>query len=357
MQLRTLVVALFAALALAPHALAGPNLLLGVDDDTTRWMTQPAKLTPIYRELGARTVRVTVQWQPGASQLSNTDRVQLDRVGISTWGFRLVLVVDGPPDQPPADAAGRSQYCGFVADILRRYVFVNDVVVWTEPNSATFWRPQAGAPAAYEALLAQCWDAAHTVRPGVNLIAASAPHQNPAAWYAGIGDAYRASGRAQPILDTVGHNAYPETSGESPFARHTGTSIDEGDYDRLMAVLTSAFGGTGQPLPGQHGVSIWYMEDGFQTKVVPSARRLYSGVETDRYAISEAKQADQITAAIKLAYCQPYVGAFFNFELQDETSLAGWQSGLIRADWTAKPAFYAYRDALIAVVRHRIVCK
>jgi hypothetical protein len=356
MRFRTLLISLFAALAVVPSASAGTGLILGVDDDMARWMNPAGALSPIYRELGVRAVRVTMQWQPGQTQLTSRNRIELDRAGVATWGLRLVVAVDGPADSPPLDETGRDQYCSFVGNLLRRYTTVNDIVIWTEPNSGTFWRPQPGAPAAYEALLADCYDVAHGVRPKVNVIAASAPHQNPVAWFAGLGDALRASGRRAPILDTVGHNAYPQTSGEDPSARHSGNVLDQGDYDRLVSVLGTAFGGTGQPLPGQNGVSIWYMEDGFQSRIT-TGRQLYTGAETDRYAVTEDKQAQLVGDAIRLAYCQPLVGAWFNFELKDETQLSGWQSGLVRADWSAKPSFYAFRDALVEVVQHRVRCK
>ena len=356
MRLRTLLIFLVAAFVVVPSAAAGQKLLLGVDDDQARWMNPAGALTPLYREIGVSAVRVTLQWQPGQTQLSKTNRVELDRAGVATWGLRLVLAVDGPADNPPADAGSRDAYCTFVANVLRRYQTIGDVVIWTEPNSGTFWRPQAGAPTAYEALLARCWDLAHAARPTANVIAASAPHQNPGAWFAGMGAALKASGRTQPILDTFGHNAYPETSGEDPSAKHTGASLDQGDYDRLVATLRSAFAGTSQPAPGQGNTSIWYMEDGFQTRLT-TARHLYTGSETDKYAITEDKQADAVSEAIRLAYCQPYVGAWFNFELRDETSLAGWQSGLLRADWSAKPAFYSFRDAVVDIAKRRVVCK
>ena len=128
----------------------------------------------------------------------------------------------------------RNDYCAFVASLLHRYPGVSDVVIWNEPNSSHFWRPQYGpdgtslAPAAYEALLARCWDVLHAARPSVNVIAASSPrgqrqpgcvlqrlplagHLLPQAR-----PAYRASGRQRPILDTVGHNPYPVTNAERP---------------------------------------------------------------------------------------------------------------------------------------------
>ena len=141
----------------------------------------------------------------------------------------------------------------------------------------------------------------------MNVIATSAPHGKPATWFAGLGAAYRASGRTQPIFDTVGHNGYPQTSAEAPSARHAKGPIDEGDLGRLLAALTKAFGGTAQPLPGQGRVTVWYLEDGFQS-IPGGPRALYSGVETDKQPVSEDEQAAQLTAAVELAYCQPAVG-------------------------------------------------
>jgi hypothetical protein len=188
----------------------------------------------------------------------------------------------------------------------------------------------------------------------VNVIATSAPHARPGDWYRALGRAYRASARALPIFDTIGHNAYPETSAEAPSARHRKRSIDEGDLDRLLRALDAGFAGTGQPLPGENGVTVWYLEDGFQTS--SADRGLYTGAETDPRPVSEAEQASQLSAAVALAYCQPAVGAFFNFELRDDSALDGWQSGLLRPDWTAKPAFAAYEQAAADVRNGAISC-
>src|SRR5205807_901043 len=129
----------------------------------------------------------------------------------------------------------------------------------------------------------RCWDALHAVRRGVNVIAASSPRGNdnpsassnvshsPVNFYLKLGEAYRASGRRLPIFDTVGHNPYPSSNAERPWTRHpASTTIGEGDYDKLMSVLEEAFGGTAQPLPGEGRVSIWYMEQGFETAVDPA---------------------------------------------------------------------------------------
>ena len=300
-------------------------------------------------------VRVTLNYTQGETFPTGTERTELQRVGTASRRIRTVLAVTGQPSAPPLDDASRASFCGFIANVVRRYPSIHDIAIWTEPNSGRFWQPQKGASAAYEALLATCWDMLHAVQSGMNVIATSAPHQKPGKWYAGLGAAYRASHRILPIFDTLGHNAYPDTSGESPSKQHTNGSFDEGDLTRLLATLHKAFDGTQQPVPGNGGVTIWYLEDGFQATPATD-RALYTGTETDKHAVSETAQATLLTAAVQLAYCQPAVGGFFNFELRDETDLEGWQSGLLHPDWTPKPAFTAYLQALAAARAGTISC-
>ena len=389
---RTLIACLALACLLTGPARAGQGLLVGAADDTLKWSDKPtAQRALIYsRDLGLRAVRVTVPWTRGQTRLGVLDRQPIDRMILATWGggLRVVLAVYGKADDAPQTDVQRDAYCQFVASLLHRYPGVHDVVIWNEPNSSRFWRPQFApdgtslAPAAYEALLARCWDVLHSARPGVNVIAASSPRGNddpgasanvshsPVTFYRELGQAYRQSRRRLPILDTIGHNPYPVTNAERPWTRHPGsTVISEGDYDKLMAVLREAFGGTAQPVPGRRGVTIWYMEQGFQTTVDPAKAPFYRGRETDRqllppfFALAAGvtarlapDQATQVSDALQLAYCQPAVGAFFNFELADETNLAGWQSGLLWSDLTPKPSYVSFRAAVRRVSSGRVDC-
>ena len=351
LSMRALAAAFFILFAIARPAAAGTGLLVGVDDDNAKWTARNAAYFSVYRDLGLKALRITVPWHAGEWAPTSTDLTELGRIVPAAFGIRVVVAVSGGPSDSPLDATSRARFCGFTASLLRRYPTLNDVVIWTEPNSARFW---SGGPAAYEALLAQCWDALHASRPSVNVIAASAPHQKPAAWYQGLGAALRASGRTLPILDTVGHNVYPNRSDEAPDRLHKGASLDEGDYVRLMQALQSAFAGTGQPLPGERGVSIWYMEDGFQTAIDPGRAGAYRGVETDSHLSTD--QGAQLAAAVELAYCQPAVGAFFNFQLADERDLGGWQSGVLWADGTPKPSYTAFKQAVWNVDRGTVTC-
>jgi hypothetical protein len=381
------------ACALTGVAHAAPGLLVGVADDQLKWTDKPQAQRALgyTRDLGIRAVRVTVPWQPGETRLGVDDRRPVDRMILATWGggLRVVLAVYGRADDAPRSDAERDSYCTFVASLLRRYPGVNDVVIWNEPNVSAFWRPQfdpdgtSAAPADYEALLARCWDAMHAVRAGVNVIAASAARGNdnplassnvshsPVNFYRKLGAAYREDGRRRPIFDTVGHNPYPFTNAERPWTRHPSSSmVAEGDYDKLMAVLQEAFGGTGQPIPGQGRVSIWYMEQGFQTTVDPAKSAAYRGTETDRKTLPPVAgrttaaegngpapdQATQLTDALQVAYCQPTAAAFFNFELADEANLSGWQSGLLWADQTPKPSYAAFKAAVRNVAAGHVDC-
>jgi hypothetical protein len=81
---------------------------------------------------------------------------------------------------------------------------------------------------------------------------------------------------------------------------------------------------------------------------------VYSGVERSRTVGAEALHREQLLDSVRLAYCQQHVASFFNFLLTDERSLAGWQSGLLWADGTIKPAYYGFR-AVVREVRARAV--
>src|SRR2546428_1747275 len=344
------------AVGVAP-ALAGPGLLVGVDDDTIKWLGKPNGVVGVNRDLGLGAMRVMLPWQRGETVPTKLQQVYLHRISLAiALGQRVVLAVYGPPAQAPLTARQRDEYCGFLVHVLKRLPSIDDVVVWNEVNNPTFW-PRAAVAAPHEALLDRCWDRLHALRPTVNVIDSTAPHQDPASFIAALGAAYTVSGRPRPIVDTFGHNVYPQNSAEPPWVAHPDSlSIDEADYPRLMQVLEDAFGGTAQPLPGQGKTTIWYLEDGFQTAVPPGMRRYYGGTENERSTVAAGGQAGRLQAAVLLAYCQPAVGAFFNFELMDEHRLVGWQSGLMYSNGQRKPAYEAYKQAIVSVRAGTVDC-
>lgn len=377
------------ALPLKPSA--KPGLLLGVTEDQLHWSTHPRTLQNALAQLGLGAVHYTQQWTPGRARISSADAANLAQGIANARGLRVVLSVYGSAAAAPQTDAQRAQYCAYTRSIVQRFPQIHDVVIWNEANSSRFWQPQfasdgsARSPAQYEALLAACYGTLQTARPGVNVITSVAPRGNddprakdvvgipPATFVRDLGAAYQATGRPVKIFDTFGQNAYGLTSAERPWRTHPNAAdLSEGDYPRLIAALTAAFAGTGQPLPGTGGMTVWYLEDGFQTQVPAAKASAYTGVENDRYALparaarvetgtpaadSRAPdQATQLADAIKLAYCQPGVGAFFNFLLADESNLSGWQSGVLWADGTPKPSFAALADVVARAKAHTIDC-
>lgn len=104
-------------------------------------------------------------------------------------------------------------------------------------------------------------------------------------------------------------------------------------------------------------VGIWFTEVGFPSRAEGDAAAGYHGTESATRALPAVAaskntmrplmpassfapdQAAQLRDAIELAYCQPYVTAIFNFQLLDEPSLRGWQSGSLYANWQRKASF------------------
>jgi hypothetical protein len=338
-------------LAAASGARAEPGLLVGVGDDQIKWKERPTAILTSFRSLGLDAVRVTLPWRPGRRNLTVRVHHELRRaIAAHRDGVRIVLGVYGRADDAPRTPRAREDYCRFVRNIMLRYSEIRDVVVWNEANSETFWRPREGAPEAYAALLARCWDLLHSTVPGVNVVTTTAADHDPVGFLTALAAFYRASGRTRPLFDTVGHNPYPLYPDESPSAVHD-VYVGQGDHGRFVAALDAAFARTPQlPAP------IWYLEDGFQTTVAAARRPMYAGRESEPGVVSGKSQAVQLENALRLAYCQPRVTAFFNFLLVDEPSLGRWQSGLLWADWKRKPAFAAYRAAIAEVRFGTVEC-
>jgi hypothetical protein len=365
-RLLVLLVVAFGIAAVTPTRVESTHLkiIVGVTDDTAKWMVKQDGIVGVHKDLRLMAVRVTVPWRPGHAKPTPLQQVYFRRIArMVQLNDRVVLSVYNRAAYAPVTAAARTQYCAFLRGALKRIPLIRDVEIWNEANSPTFWPQDAGA-SAYVALLARCYDVLHAVNPMANVISSTAPRHDPAGFILELGVSYRDRERARPIFDTFGHNVYPENSAEPPWERHDELGvISEGDYSTLMNVLQTAFDGTAQPLPGMRGVTIWYVEDGFQTIPPPDKRRYYRGRENDRRAlpalVSNADRADgvldqasQLHDAILLAYCQPAVSGFFNFELLDEDKLGGWQSGLLWRDGTRKPSYDTFK-AVIAEVRRR----
>jgi hypothetical protein len=382
-------------LGCAGAAQAEPGLLVGVTEDGLKF--EPDAALDDARELGIGAFRITLRWRPGLAEPTAAQTEELDRATAGPSDVAVVLSVFGERAVYAPTTEGRqNEYCSFVEEIVRRYQRIRSVSIWNEPNKTFFWTPQfnpdgsSAAPRAYAALLARCWDALHQARSDIRVIApTTAPRGNdnpnavsnvshsPTAFIRELGRTYRESGRDAPIFDVVGHHIHGMHSAERPWRKHPGTGVTQGDLDKLQKALSAAFAGTAQPVPGrcvnEKCVPVWWLEAGYQTKPDKAKASLYTGFEISPRPLPDSTgevtlepvpdsnslapdQATQIVSALRLAYCQPHVEAFFNFLLWDEQRLEGWQSAPYWFDRTPKGSFAAFRRAIREVAEGDVEC-
>src|SRR2546429_9456552 len=95
--------------SLAPaHAFAAPGLLVGVDDDTIKWIARPNGVYKVDRDLGVGAVRITIPWRRGQTTPDWLQQTYLRRASmLRALGERVVLALYGSPADAPATA--RSQ--------------------------------------------------------------------------------------------------------------------------------------------------------------------------------------------------------------------------------------------------------
>jgi len=378
-----------AVFLLSPGAApAATGLFVGVADDSLK--ATPVETSAVARDLGLRAFSLSLRWSPGETTLSASASGALGTAVRAAGGARTVVYIYG--DTAPGSPEWQADYCAYARDLLSRFPQVNDVVIWNEPNLTYFWSPQfdpsgaSRAPEQYEALLARCYDVLHAFRPGVNVVApASSPWGNddpfgqsnvshsPTAFILQVGKAYRASGRTRPIFDILGHHPHPVSSTERPWYAHSDARfVSFGDLDRLVEAVSDAFNGTAQPVPAR-GLPIWYLETGYQTVPDVAKRGLYTGIENWAGTLPDdaggepaqpppaaesaaPDQSTQLTDSIRLAYCEPYVQAVFNFLLRDESELGGWQSGVLWADGSRKGSYDAFRRVVAEVNNRAVDC-
>jgi hypothetical protein len=311
---------------------------------------------------GFRAIVLSAVWRDGAAAAADLPPLRRAVDAAVQQNVRPVLAVYQLSSSTPADPARRAAFAGYAAALAKALPEVRDVIVGNEPNLNLFWQPQfdatGGDQAAldYEALLAAAYDALKAEDSHLNVIGGalapqgadrplSRPTHSPTQFIRDLGAAYRASGRAKPIMDAFDIHVYGESSRIPPTLQHPRTTtIGIADYPRLVKLLGEAFDGTGQPgakLP------IVYGEYGVETHIPAAKASLYTGHEVIE-AVDEQTQATYYVQAIRAAERQPNVRMLFFFHVVDESRLEGLQSATRYADGspkTSEPAVQAALDA------------
>jgi len=356
------------AAVFAGAAAASPNV--GFADDATKFADDGgAQLFDQLKGAGAVENRVAVYWDP-ADPGTIQEQDFLDRMlpVAAARGVRIVFsVYPKGAGTFSTDTDNRiAQFAAYLKLLAQTYPQVRTYVVLNEPNEAYFWAPQhdangviISAPIA-ERVLAAGYDALKSVDPSITVaglgISPAANDQNstsPVRFVDALGRAYRASGRKAPLMDELDLHIYPDNAkGQDDGTHYAWPQIGPGDLSRIKQAVWDAFAGTGQPVIQEPGASGPFLklrigEVGWQVGVLPALQTEYTGDENVQVT-DEARQAAIYSAVVKEYGCDPSVTAVDFFHLIDDRELVHYQSGLLRIDGTARPAYAAVKSAIAA---------
>jgi hypothetical protein len=364
----TVVAALCAGLAVAAAAAAGgksQTVRFGVADDTGKYADDNgAAFFAQIASLGLRDDRMTVTWDAAhPSQIA--DRAFLDRsiAAAGAAGVQVRLAVRPASASAIGLSAARAQaFANFVESLAERYPQVRTFVIGNEPNQPRFWQPQfaRGKPVAaigYERTLATAYDAVKAVDPTLTVVggvlssrgnddphASSNASTSPVRFIHALGAAYRLSGRTRPLMDEFGYHAYPRSNRDSLARGLDWPDAGFSNLSRVKQALWDAFGGTGQSTI-ESGLRISIDEIGWQTAVPATSQSAYSGTETVPVT-SDSSQASVYGQIVARAACDSSIASVLFAPFVDESQLAGFQSGLVRADGSKRPSYDTVKAAL-----------
>ena len=293
-----------------------------------------AHTATMLTDSGSRWVRISVGWHDfePAKGTYNSWAIGAYRAEIARArqaGQRVLLMIH----ETPAWASGSTErmapprdpqdFAGFAAYLATLYgADVDAYEVWNEPNYARFWYPAPDA-AAYTGLLRAAYPAIKLADPTARVVFAG-PSTND---YAFVEAAYAAG--AKGYFDVMGAHPYscydPATIVRDPNGR-----INRGSFLGYREIRSSMLArGDDKPM--------WFTEFGWSTT-------------SQSCGVSESTQAAYLQSAYALAATDPYVGVAMWYALRNwspggEADHVEAQYGLLRSDFTAKPAYAAFKSA------------
>jgi hypothetical protein len=368
----------FVTLAVAGAAQGG--LAVGVTEDAGKSTGGGAAFFATLGDVGLTVNRVSVTWDPTRPDvIPGQEEIQSWLPQAQTAGVRIMFAVAaaGRKDLTSSPSAP-AQFAGFLQRVARAFPQVKDFVIGNEPNQPYFWQPQfdAGKPvsaAAYEPVLARAYDALKAVDPTINVIgvglsprgndnpyAPSNVSRSPVRFLHDLGAAYRASGRTKPLMDELAFHPYPASSKDALWKGYIWPNAGVANLDRIKQAVWDAFHGTAQPTFAETGARAFGRplvfeldEVGWQVGIPPGLAGFYYGTENSAVT-DEPTQAGIYSELISLLECDASVRSLNLFHLADESDLARWQSGLMRADGSHRPSYDSVKQT---ITRTRGTCQ
>jgi hypothetical protein len=334
------------SLGVATSTARAGDVVFGIKDDNARWTwpafaVQVASLQPIQVGVALRTdCHGSV---PDLGLIPPTQPVFATLVG------------PGAKDSPCLADAGIAAYAQAARRLVLRNPNIRELQVWNEEDLC--WWPCFGAERTprfqgwfldrYLDLLAATHDALEGT--GVKVLGfGMSPRINdkwsPDALAAAIVAWYAARSWTRPIMD--GFSWHPYCGYGNSITRQIVSAFNRAWDPRSIDGWREGQHFP-QPSPAR-GLKIWWTETGLDTGSVEGEYG-YVGIEGGITACghgTEKAQARRVAEVAKLARANRYIGAAFNFLLNDEPDLRFWQSGLVRPDGSLKPAFGAFRRAI-----------
>ena len=376
-----LVVALAAGVASATAGGdAKTSIAFGIADDATKYAEDGgADYFQTMADLGMTENRITVYWDENAPTALQ-EQGFLDRMlpFAARSGIRIVIAVQPLHARAfTVDTETRIEaFAVYLRRLALRYPEVRTFAIGNEPNQKRFLQPQHSpdgaivSAAVYERIVAAGYDALKDVDPTLEVAGlTTAPGGNdgkfgvgnesvsPVRFIVALGQAYRKSGRTKPLMDTVDVHVYSAKNFIPLTQPRKWPQAGPADLDRLKQAWWDAFHGTGQPLfqeagtpaAGKTFVRFRLDESGTQVRIDPTKvdPSLYTGHENVPL-VTEAQQAQFYSGLITLVRCDPDTMTLNLFHLIDEPQLLGFQSGLLRADGSQRPAYAAVKKAIAA---------
>jgi len=315
----------------------------------------------LLKQAGFDWAKVQIRWEErqGAPGAGNIDWNYIDYIVNTSqaYGVKLLLsVVTAPGWSRPGDTdrgvpgppANPQDYAAFVGAIAARHPGkVQAYEIWNEQNLWYEWggRGQRLNAGHYVELLKAAYSAIKAADPNAMVLSGALTptgiddgdtayddlHYLQMMYEAGLKD-YCDAVAAHP----GGYNNAPE---DDPNTNTTGTSTFKGhwsfyfrrfeQYHDVMAAF------------GDGGKQIWFTEFGWASAVPAPAGYEFAGDNT------EQEQGDYLVRAFALARSRGYVGPMMVWNLsyapsaEADDRYAKAAFGLLRRDWTARPAYYA----------------
>ena len=353
-------IATLVAASIVGSATASPGLKIGFYDEALTLGYPDDYGYKVLKDLGAQVLRMNLYWYKVAKSKpanpTNPDDpaydwslydTALDRA--SQRNISVLLSVVGSPGW--ANGGKGFQYApndlgtlkAFAQAAAQRYSGgahprVRYWIAWNEPNGPTFLRPQSEnrggtwvftSPQTYAGICNAVVDGVNAAQAS-DLVACGALNPRGKTKPNGHRDSVapvlflqgmKAAG-AHP--EVIAHHPYSPSPRITPTQRINSLStITLGNIDVLIKAVDKLWG---------KSMRLWVTEYGYQTDPPDKA-----------FGVSWATQAKYMTQAFGIARKNPRIDMFLWFQLKDEPSVSGWQSGVIASDGTKKPSYAAFK--------------